>query len=43
MLYVPDMWSRAITFDEESLGFAVELETGATEFSIDVALATDGS
>ena len=33
ILYVPDMWARALINDEESLGFVIETETGAGEFS----------
>ena len=36
IMFVPDMWARAIMYDEESLGFVVETETGANEFSIDL-------
>ena len=36
VLFLPDMWARAMLNDAESLGFGVEMETGANEFSIDV-------
>jgi len=36
VIYFPDMWGRAMLNEEESLGFLVEMETGANDFSITV-------
>ena len=36
IVYVPDMWARATIHDAPSVAVAVEVETGANEFSIDL-------